>query len=94
MEQEKIASRLILADGTTFSVGTRGNKEKIALKLTAKTEVQWELFNISIQDLSDGTEQIKQLSTDGECNFEIPLGNRYSITLPFVDGYTQPQAQQ
>lgn len=92
MGQEKIASRLILADGTTFNIGTRGNKEHIALKLTSKTEVQWELFNISIQDLSDGTEQTKQLSADGECNFEIPLGNRYSITLPFVDGYTQPQA--
>lgn len=92
MEQEKIASRLILADGTTFSVGTRGSKEQVALKLTAKTEVKWEMFNISIQDLSDGTEQTKQLSADGECNFEIPLGNRYSITLPFVNGYTQPQA--
>lgn len=92
MGQEKIASRLILADGTTFNIGTRGSKEQIALKLTSKTEVQWELFNISIQDLSDGTEQTKQLSADGECNFEIPLGNRYSITLPFVDGYTQPQA--
>lgn len=92
MEQEKIASRLILADGTTFTVGARGSKEQVALKLTAKTEVKWEMFNISIQDLSDGTEQTKQLSADGECNFEIPLGNRYSITLPFVDGYTQPQA--
>lgn len=92
MGQEKIASRLILADGTTFSVGTRGSKEQVALKLTAKTEVKWEMFNISIQDLSDGTEQTKQLSADGECNFEIPLGNRYSITLPFVNGYTQPQA--
>lgn len=92
MEPEKIASRLILADGTTFYIGTRGSKEQIALKLTAKTEVQWELFNISIQDLSDGTEQTKKLSADGECNFEIPLGNRYSIILPFVDGYTQPQA--
>ena len=92
MEQEKIASRLILADGTTFTVGTRGSKEQVALKLTAKTEVKWEMFNISIQDLSDGTGQTKQLSADGECNFEIPLGNRYSITLPFVDGYTQPQA--
>lgn len=92
MEPEKIASRLILADGTTFNIGTRGSKEQIALKLTSETEVQWELFNISIQDLSDGTEQTKQLSTNGECNFEIPLGNRYSITLPFVDGYTQPQA--
>ena len=92
MEQENIASRLVLADGTTFYIGTRGSKEQIALKLTAKTEVQWELFNISIQDLSDGTEQIKQLSADGECNFEIPLNNRYSIILPFVDGYTQPQA--
>lgn len=92
MEQEKIASRLILADGTTFKVGTRGSKEQVALKLTAKTEVKWEMFNISIQDISDGTEQKKQLSADGECNFEIPLGNRYSITLPFLDGYTQPQA--
>lgn len=93
MANEKILSRVKdSVTGEEYTIGVRGNKEQVALKLIAKTEVQWELFNISIQDLSDGTEQIKQLSTDGECNFEIPLGNRYSITLPFVDGYTQPQA--
>lgn len=92
MEQEKIASRLILADGSTYSIGVRGSKEQVALKLTAKTEVNWALYNIQIQDLSDSTSQIKQLSADGECNFEIPLGNRYSVILPYIDGYTQPQA--
>jgi hypothetical protein len=91
MASEKILSRVKdSVTGEEYTIGVRGNKEQIALKLTAKTEVQWELFNISIQDLSDNTEQVKQLSTDGECNFEIPLGNRYSITLPFVEGYTQP----
>lgn len=89
---ENIASKLILADGTTFSIGTRGNKEQVALKLTAKTDVKWEMFNISVQDLSDGTEQIVALSANGECRFEIPIGNQYSIILPFVDGYTQPNA--
>lgn len=89
---ENIASRLILADGTTFSIGTRGNNEQVALKLTAKTDVKWEMFNISVQDLSNGTEQIVALSANGECVFEIPIGNQYSIILPFVDGYTQPNA--
>lgn len=92
MEQEKIASRIVLADGSTYIIGARGRKERVALKLTAKTEVNWALYNIQIQDLSDSTSQIKQLSADGECNFEIPLGNRYSVTLPYIDGYTQPQA--
>lgn len=93
MSNEKILSRVKNSvTGEEYIIGTRGNKEQVALKLTAETQVNWTLYNILIQDLSDGTEQTKQLSADGECNFEIPLGNRYSITLPFVDGYTQPQA--
>lgn len=90
MGTEKIASKLILADGSTYTIGVRGNKEQVALKVTADTEVNWALYNISVQDLSDGGEQIVSLSADGECTFEIPLGNKYSITLPFIDGYTQP----
>lgn len=90
---EKILSRVRdSVTGKEYTIGVRGNNEQVALKLTADTEVSWELFNISIQDLSDGGEQIVALSAEGECTFEIPLGNKYAITLPFVDGYTQPNA--
>lgn len=91
MSNEKILSRVKNSvTGEEYIIGVRGNKEQVALKLTAKTQVNWVLHNILIQDLSDNTEQIKQLSADGECNFEIPLGNRYSIILPFIEGYIQP----
>ena len=93
MAQEKILSRVKdSVTGEEYTIGVRGTREQVSLKLTADIPVNWELYNIQIQDTSDNTEQIKQLSADGECNFEIPLGNRYSITLPYIEGYTQPNA--
>lgn len=93
MSQEKILSKVLIpATGETYTIGVRGSREQIALKLTADSLISWHEYEVTIQNLSDGTEQIKQLSTNGECNFEIPLGNRYSITLPYIEGYTQPNA--
>lgn len=93
MSQEKILSKVLIpATGETYTIGVRGSREQVALKLTADSLISWSEHEVTIQNLSDGTEQIKQLSTDGECNFEIPLGNRYSIILPYIEGYTQPNA--
>ena len=78
--------------GEVYYIGTRGSREQVALKLTSDSLINWYKYEVTIQNLSDGTEQIKQLSTNGECNFEIPLGNRYSIILPYIEGYTQPNA--
>ena len=93
MSQEKILSKVLIpATGETYTIGVRGSREQVALKLTADSLISWHEYEVTIQNLSDGTSQIKQLSTNGECNFEIPLGNRYSITLPYIEGYTQPNA--
>lgn len=93
MSQEKILSKVLIpATGETYTIGVRGSREQVALKLTADSSVNWSEYEVTIQNLSDGTEQIKQLSTNGECNFEIPLGNIYSIILPYIEGYIQPNA--
>lgn len=93
MSQEKILSKVLIpATGETYAIGVRGSREQVALKLTADSLINWHEYEVTIQNLSDGTEQIKQLSTNGECNFEIPLGNRYSIILPYIEGYAQPNA--
>lgn len=90
---EKILSRVRdSVTGEEYTIGVRGNNEQVALKLTADTDVSWEMYNISVQDLTAGGEQIIALSADGECTFEMPLGNKYAITLPFIDGYVQPNA--
>jgi hypothetical protein len=93
MSQEKILSKVLVpSTGETYTIGVRGSREQVALKLTADSLINWHEYEVTIQNLSDGTSQIKQLSADGECNFEIPLGNRYSITLPYIEGYIQPNA--
>lgn len=75
MNQEKILSKVLIpATGETYTIGVRGSREQVALKLTADSLISWHEYKVTIQNLSDGTSQIKQLSTNGECNFEIPLG--------------------
>ena len=92
MEEKILTHVKSSVTGEMYYIGTRGSREQIALKLTADSLINWHEYEVTIQNLSDGTEQIKQLSTNGECNFEIPLGNRYSIILPYIEGYTQPNA--
>lgn len=90
MSEEKIASRIVLADGTMFQIGTRGSVEKVALKLSAPNEVDWQALKVVVQDTSALTSQYIDIDSNGECSFEIPLGNRYNITLPYVEGFDQP----
>lgn len=92
MSEEKIASRVKLSDGSEFYIGTRGSVEKVALKLSAPNTTDWAAFKISVQDLSSLTSQYLDIDENGECTFEIPIGNRYSITLPYIAGYDQPSA--
>lgn len=92
MEEKILTHVKSSVTGEVYYIGTRGSREQVALKLTAEALINWSKYEVTIQNLSDGTSQIKQLSADGECNFEIPLGNRYSIILPFIEGYNQPNA--
>ena len=64
--------------------------EKVAVKLTTPIAIDWSSHRINVQDTTESTTLDLYLSSTGECSFEIPLGHRYTITLPFVDGYNQP----
>ena len=91
MEQEKIASRLILADGTTFNIGTVGVVENVVVKLSAPTSEDWASMKVVVQDITDGTNNGEyQLNALGEAKFFIPMGHIYEITLPIVGEYNQP----
>ena len=92
MEEKILTHVKSSVTGEVYYIGTRGSREQVALKLTAESLINWSDYEVTIQNLSDGPEQIKQLSTNGECNFEIPLENRYSIILPYIEGYIQPNA--
>jgi hypothetical protein len=90
MEQEKIASRLILADGTTFNIGTVGAVENIAVKLSAPTSEDWASMKVVVQNITQATSEEYSLSALGECKFTIPMGNVYSIVYPVLSNYKQP----
>ena len=90
MSKENIASRVVFSDGTEFYIGTRGSLERVALKLSAPNEVDWQALKVVVQDTSALTSQYIDIDSNGECSFEIPLGNRYNITLPYVEGFDQP----
>lgn len=93
MENERILSRVKSAvTGEEYTIGIRGSMESVALKLAAPATVDWQSLKVTIQDLSAVTSQYIDLSADGECSFAIPLGHRYSITLPYINGYDQPAA--
>ena len=90
MEQEKIASRLILADGTTLYIGTTGLNENVAVKLSAPTSENWASKVIVVQNITQATSEEYALSALGECKFTIPMGNVYSIIYPVLSNYKQP----
>ena len=90
MEQEKIASRLVLADGTTFSIGTTGLNEVVSVKLTAPTSEDWASMKVIVQNITQATSEEYALSALGECKFSIPMGNVYSIVYPVLSNYKQP----
>lgn len=90
MEQEKIASRLILADGTTLYIGTTGLNENVAVKLSAPTSENWASKVIVVQNITQATSEEYALSALGECKFTIPMGNVYSIVYPVLSNYKQP----
>lgn len=90
MVNEKIASRLVLADGTTFTVGTTGLNENVAVKLTAPTSEDWASMKVIVQNITQATSEEYALSALGECKFSIPMGNVYSIIYPILSNYKQP----
>ena len=70
--------------------GDKHTHEKVALKLSTPIAIDFSSYRVNIQDTTASTSLDLYLSSTGECSFEIPLGHRYTITLPLVDGYNQP----
>ena len=57
MNQEKILSKVLIpATGETYTIGVRGSREQVALKLTADSLISWNEYEVTIQNLSDGTD--------------------------------------
>lgn len=89
--EENILSRILVEEtGMEYHIGVVRTMEFVTIKLTAETDVDWSLYSVQVQDISNNIEQNVSISQDGECFFEIPIGARYSIILPAVDGYIQP----
>ena len=64
--------------------------EKVALKLSTPIAIDFSTYRVNIQDTTGNESLDLYLSATGECSFEILLGHRYTITLPLIDGYNQP----
>ena len=81
-------------DGKEYFIATKHMFEHVIVKLDSEVEedTQWENYSITVQDLSDNTVQTLQLSANGECDFWINIGNKYSVNLPKV-GNLQPRSK-
>lgn len=81
-------------DGKEYFIATKHMFEHVIVKLDSEVEedTQWENYSITVQDLSDNTVQTLQLSVNGECDFWIKMGNKYSVNLPKV-GNLQPRSK-
>lgn len=90
MKDEKIATRVVLADGNTYTIGTTGLNENVAVKLSAPTPEDWASKVIIVQNITQATAEEHALSALGECKFTIPMGNVYSIVYPVLSDYKQP----
>lgn len=79
-------------DGKEYFITTKSSFEHVIVKVDSEIEedTQWENYSVIVQDLSDNTVKTLQLSVNGECDFWIQLGNKYSINLPKV-GNIQPK---
>lgn len=65
-------------------------EEHVVVKLTAPTQENWTQLKVLVQNISAGTSNQIALSSNGECSFNIPMGNIYEVTLPTVSQYTEP----
>ena len=90
MSAEKIATKVILSDGRTYTIGTTGLNEVVSVKLTAPTSEDWASKVIVVQNITQATSEEYALSGLGECKFTIPMGNVYSIVYPVLSSYKQP----
>ena len=54
MSAEKIATKVILSDGRTYTIGTTGLNEVVAVKLSAPTSEDWASYKVIVQDITDG----------------------------------------
>ena len=81
-------------DGKEYFLTTRHSFEHVIVKLDSEVEedTKWENYSITVQDLSDNTVQTIQLSANGECDFWINMGNKYSVNLPKI-GNLQPRSK-
>lgn len=90
MSAENIATKVILSDGRTYTIGTTGSNEVVSVKLTAPTSENWASMSIIVQNITQSTSEEYALSALGECKFSIPMGNVYSIIYPILSNYKQP----
>lgn len=90
MKDEKIATRVVLSDGTTYTIGTTGLNENVSVKLSAPTSEDWASKVIIVQNITQATADEHALSALGECKFTIPMGNVYTIIYPVLSDYKQP----
>lgn len=81
-------------DGKEYIIATKSMFEHVIVKVDSEIEedTQWENYSVTVQDLSDNTVQTLQLSVNGECDFWIKMGNKYSVNLPKV-GNIQPRSK-
>ena len=92
-----IDTQKVIYNGKVFGgSSSQSDVERVALKLIVPDDVtvNWSTLKVIVQNESSGGSQELQLGADGQCAFEIPIGERYAITLPYVEGQDQPSVMK
>lgn len=91
MATEKILTQVkSFVTGETYYIGTTGSQEKVAIKLTSTNVIDWSNYQVQLQNISDGSIIEYNLNEDGECLLSVPMGTKYGVILPVINGYKQP----
>lgn len=70
--------------------GGGGTVEAVSIKLIAPAAIDWTQQHLTVRYLNEsGRVAVLDLNANGECAFEVPLGEQYTIVYPVLLDYAQ-----
>ncbi len=92
---QKILTRVKSAiTGEEYFIGTTGSVEKVSVALSlpqGAEAVDWTDYHVEVEIPALEDEQVYPLDENGECSFEVPMGQHYIVVLPTLAGYAEVQ---
>lgn len=87
-------TKLLDAIQDIVGTGLLANEEvKVKVSIPNSEEFDWSGYAVILNDKSANTQEAKNLSADGTCTFNVPIGHTYEIGFPKLTAYTTPMKQ-